>query len=88
MYSSFRGLDQTASHSRFATKSYFVVYAPETISLPAEFDRFIGECERSGVDLIRFGNPKDYDSFEVLVSPERKEKIPILLKLMTLLGLS
>lgn len=70
------GVFETASHSRFATKSYFVVYAPKSVTLPSEFDRFAGECERFGVGLIRFTNPKDYDSFEVLVSPERKDTDP------------
>jgi len=38
-----------------------------------DFERIQNECERFGVGLLYFSDPKNYDTFEVLVEPERKE---------------
>lgn len=71
------GVFETAAQSRFATKSYFCVYLPAGWDYQSEdYERIKNECERFGVGLISFSEPKDYDTWEVLVEPERKEPDP------------
>lgn len=71
------GVFETASQSRYASKSYFCLYLPQGWpENDGDFERIQNECERFGVGLLYFSDPKNYDTFEVLVEPERKEPDP------------
>ena len=71
------GVFETAAHSKYATKSYYVAY------LPGEWDpenmehvRIKSECERFGVGLMYFTDPEKYETYEILVEPERRMPDP------------
>ena len=71
------GVFETASQSRYANKSYFCLYLPGGFPEKNEdFERIQNECERFGVGLLVFSDPKNYDTFEVIVEPERKDPDP------------
>ena len=74
---SIAGVFETASQSRFASKSYFCLYLPKGWSEKEEdYERIQNECERFGVGLLYFTDPKNYDTFEILVKPNRNEPDP------------
>ena len=74
---SIAGVFETASQSRYATKSYFCLYLPSGLSDKEEgYERIQNECERFGVGLMYFTDPKNYDTFEILVKPNRNEPDP------------
>jgi hypothetical protein len=71
------GVFETASQSRYATKSYLCLYLPQGWPVNNEdFERIKNECERFGVGLMYFTDPKSYDTYDVLVEPERREPDP------------
>jgi len=74
---SISGVFETASQSRYATKSYFCLYLPNGwLEDSEEYERIKNECERFGVGLLYFADPKNYDSYEIIVEPERKDPDP------------
>jgi len=70
------GVYETASHSRFATKSYFSLYLPFGWEKLKDSERIKNECERFGIGLLYFTRPDDYETFEILVEPSRREPDP------------
>jgi len=71
------GVFETAAHSRFATKSYYCVHLPNGWDDNSpEFDRIKSECDRFGIGLMHFEEPKNYDTYEVLVEPTRRNPDP------------
>ncbi|MBW0434909.1 hypothetical protein HGB47_14920 [Leptospira yasudae] len=71
---------ETLSHTRFATKSYLVIYLPEGWDANKDYfkkneekiNRIQSECERFGIGLMFFSDPKDYNTYEIMVDPVRK----------------
>ena len=71
------GVFETAAHSRFATKSYYCVHLPQDWNSDnPEYERIKAECERFGVGLIYFTDPEKYDTYAVLVEPDRRSPDP------------
>ena len=70
------GVFETAAQSRFATKSYFCLYLPGGWVDSEDYGRIENECERFGVGLMFFTDPKDYDTYEIRIEPKRKEPDP------------
>jgi len=71
---SIAGVFETAAQSKFANKSYLIIYYPaEAQNTFSEIDlaRLKTECERFSVGLIYFTDPTDYDSFNFVVEAER-----------------
>lgn len=75
---SIAGVFETASHSRFATKSYFCLYIPRELQgdFSSDLQRIKPECERFGIGLLVFSNPKDYDTFDIVAEPTRRTPDP------------
>ena len=67
---------ETASQSVFAHQSYLCIHVilgkPET----EEFDKIIRQCELFGVGLIVFETPNDWETYETVVDPKRREPDP------------
>lgn len=67
---------ETASQSVFAHKSYLCIHVsggkPET----EEFDRILRQCDLFGVGLIVFDKPDDWETYETIVEPKRREPDP------------
>lgn len=70
------GVYETAAHSRFATKSYFCLYLPTSWEELKDSERIKNECERFGVGLMYFTKPDDYETYEIMVEPERRDPDP------------
>jgi hypothetical protein len=71
------GVFETASHSRFATKSYLLLYVPQGQEVPPDvLDRLQKESERFGVGLGTFGAPADDLTYKFLVDPRRQVPDP------------
>ena len=68
---------ETAAHSRFSSRSYLVLH--RDVKLPPSqetIDRISSECSRFGVGLIIFDDPKDYETYEFLIEPVRRQPDP------------
>ncbi|HEY3969565.1 MAG TPA: hypothetical protein VGM05_33740 [Planctomycetaceae bacterium] len=63
------GVYETASHSAFANRSYLAIHAPKDLP-DNELDRLERECERFGVGLILFADPKSLATFDLRVEPK------------------
>lgn len=62
---------EAAAHSRFASRSYLCIHLDKTEPPQKELrERIEEECERFGVGLIVFEDPKEYDTYEFPVEPE------------------
>ncbi len=68
------GVFETAAHSAFANRSYLAIHSPTSPSDTEAWDRILSECERFGVGLILFADPKEWDSFDIRI--EAKSKTP------------
>ncbi len=68
---------ETAAHSRFSNKSYLLIHLS---TLPdkdtEEFQRVERECERFGLGLITFTDPQNWNTYETVQEPERKNPDP------------
>jgi hypothetical protein len=63
---------EAAAHSRFASESYLCLHRNiDNPPSPEIETRIAEECKRFGVGLIIFENPKDYDSYEFQIEPDR-----------------
>jgi hypothetical protein len=71
---SVEGVYETASHSAFANKSYLALHMPEEQEQPDFLERLEKEAVRFGVGLVTFGDPANWDSFDIRV--EAQHKIP------------
>lgn len=70
------GVFETAAHSRFSHKSYLMIYLPRGDPQTKEFERVERECERFGLGLIIFTDPKEWDSYETIQEAERRNPDP------------
>jgi hypothetical protein len=68
---------ETASHSRFATKSYLAVRRSENMD-PEDLSRIESECQRFQIGFLLFAEAdNDYENWDWRVEPVRKEPDPI-----------
>jgi hypothetical protein len=67
---------QTASQSVFAHKSFLCIHLTTGKPETEEFDRITRQCELFGVGLIVFENPNDWNTYETIVDPKRREPDP------------
>lgn len=75
--SAITGVFETASHSRFATKSYLSIYLPlDWDDDDEDLSRIRGECERFKVGLILFTDPADFDTWDFKIEPDRQNPDP------------
>lgn len=72
------GVFEAASHSRFATQTYLLIHAPEgEESIPeGDLERLKLECVRFKIGLGLFRDPPCYDTYDILVEPERRQPDP------------
>jgi hypothetical protein len=71
---------EAASHSRAATKSYVALQIAENEPTEDELGRIESECQRFGIGLITYTDPKDYPNWQYLSEPIRKEPDPELVE--------
>ncbi len=67
---------ETAAHSRFATRSYLAVHRSGGLPTSSDLARIESECQRFGLGLILFADPKDMDAWEFRVAAIRREPDP------------
>ena len=67
---------ETASQSVFANKSFLCIHLPAGKPETEDFDRIVRQCEQFGVGLIVFEKPEDWETYETVVDPKRKEPDP------------
>lgn len=72
------GVFETASHSRFAAKSYLAVHLPDGIteSLKPQIEVLSNECERFGIGFLYFLDPSKPGTWETILEPARKTPDP------------
>ncbi len=73
----FQGIFEALAHSVFAHRSYLAVNVSnfaEDSEIPD--DRIVQECERLQVGYIRFGNVADYNTYDIVHSPEIQDPDP------------
>lgn len=71
------GVFETLAHSVFAHRTYLAVHVPGYEEMEeVEDDRIVQECERFGVGYIVFDDPRDYDTYNIVVSARLKEPDP------------
>ncbi len=68
------GVFEAAAHSRAATRSCVLYHRPNFDE--EESLRIMQEAQRLGIGLIVFDNPADYDTWEILVAPTRRQPEP------------
>lgn len=68
---------ETAAHSRFATKSYLAIHDPKgTLGEEDDFERVQAECARFEIGLIKFRIQSDFNTWEFLIEPRRRQPDP------------
>lgn len=67
---------ETASQSVFAHKSFLCIHLSSGKPETEEFDRIIRQCDLFGVGLIVFEKPDDWETYETVVDPKRKDPDP------------
>jgi len=67
---------ETASQSVFAHRSYLCIHVSSGKPETEEFDKIIRQCELFGVGLIVFEMPSDWETYETVVDPKRREPDP------------
>lgn len=70
---------ETAAHSRAATQSILAIHTPNGVPRTADVDRVLEECRRFGVGLLTFDDPANFDTYEILVEPQKLSPNPALL---------
>lgn len=72
------GVYETASHSRFAVRSYLAVHLPNGITPPIEqqIEQVSKECDRFGVGFLHFKDPSDPETWVTILEPTRKSPDP------------
>jgi len=71
------GVFECAAHSVYANRSYLAVYLEDDADKDSEeFARIERECERFGLGLIIFADPKDTETYEVVVDAGRRTPDP------------
>jgi hypothetical protein len=71
---------EAASQSRVASKAYVALQTAENEPTEDELGRIESECQRFGIGLITFADPSDYQNWQYLAEPVRKEPDPELVE--------
>lgn len=67
---------ETASQSIFSHKSYLCIHTPLGRPMTEDFERIELLCENFGIGLLIFEQPDNWDTFDVIIEPKRKEPDP------------
>ncbi len=67
---------ETASQSVFAHKAYLCVHLTSGKPETEEFERIQRQCEVFGIGLIVFEKPEDWETYETVIEPKRKDPDP------------
>lgn len=67
---------ETAAQSVFAHKSYLCIHLPHGKPETEMFEKIQRQCENFGVGLMIFENPNDWETYETLIEPIRKNPDP------------
>jgi hypothetical protein len=67
---------ETASQSVFAHKSYLCIHLSKGKPETEEFEKIQRQCENFGVGLIIFEKPDDWETYETIIEPRRKDPDP------------
>ena len=71
------GVFECAAHSVYANRSYLAVFLEDEADAESEeFARVERECERFGLGLVSFNDPKDTETYEVVVDASRRTPDP------------
>jgi len=71
------GVFECAAHSVYANRSYLAVFLEDDDDAESEdFARIERECERFGLGLITFDDPKNRESYQVIVDASRRTPDP------------
>lgn len=71
------GVFEALAHTNFAHRSYLVVHRDDDMDPDAYFwNRLESECQRVNVGLVLFDDPGDFDTFEILFEPEKRQPDP------------
>jgi hypothetical protein len=68
------GVFEAAAHSRAATRSCVLFHQPDFEE--DERVRVVHEAQRLGIGLIEFNDPANYDTWEIIVPPVRRQPEP------------
>jgi len=67
---------EALAQTRFTHFGHLVWHLPENSKAEARLVEIEQQCDHHGVGLIRMRNPKDVESFEILLDPKRKGTMP------------
>ncbi|MBL0693994.1 hypothetical protein [Comamonas sp. JC664] len=81
------GIFEAAAHARTATHAFALLEMPQSPD-DSDISRLTSEAQRMGVGLILFQDPNDFDTWDFLVDPIRKEPDPSLLEQFVVTQLS
>lgn len=71
-----KGVFETASHTKFAHKSYLAIHLPSVETSDMARLRLQEECERFGVGLIFFEKPDNWTTYDIVLEPKRQNPAP------------
>ncbi|MFH2055113.1 MAG: hypothetical protein ABIJ61_04075 [bacterium] len=70
------GVFETASHSKYAHRSYLAIHMPNGPTDDEKMQRLLEECERFGIGFMYFKNPGDWATYETKIEPRRQNPAP------------
>ncbi|HRI07294.1 MAG TPA: hypothetical protein PKW35_05730, partial [Nannocystaceae bacterium] len=82
------GVFEATAHARASTQSYAMYHIDSIDDPPENHQRIVGEAQRLGVGLIFFQDAADFQTWDIVVDPVRREPDPALLEEMSALQLS
>ncbi|AKF86607.1 hypothetical protein MFUL124B02_30195 [Myxococcus fulvus 124B02] len=81
------GIFEAAAHARTATHAFALLQLPDDPD-DSDISRLTSEAQRMGVGLILFQDPSDFETWDFMVDPVRKEPDPSLLEQFVVTQLS
>lgn len=82
------GVFEAAAHARASTQSYAMFHIDSIEDTPEQARRIESEAQRLGVGLIFFEDPQDFEKWDIVVDPIRREPDPALLEEVLAIQLS
>lgn len=71
---------EALAQTRFTHFGHLVWHLPKKSSAEVRLPEIEEQCDHHGVGLIRMHDPKDADSFEILLDPKRKTTMPAIVE--------
>ncbi len=71
---------EALAQTRFTHFGHLVVHLPDGSKNETRLIDIEKQCEQHGIGLIRMRDPKDPDSFEIMLDPERKSTLPAIVE--------